>query len=158
MSAQPRHRQSLLRFVPPLAIAVGSLTIPFLARSMKTRTLVHAASAARIAAPEVPFLPANESDGTEECDSSFESYERIEDLPLAPAATIRKLNDEELNRELIRKAEEVLWSQFPPIGTEIPLEVRGRLYIARVELHYHEVGGPKQPWGYHRGMTLYAVE
>jgi hypothetical protein len=39
-------------------------------------------------------------------------------------------------------------------GTEIPFEVAGERYIARVERHYHPEGGPVKPWGYHPGISL----
>jgi len=44
------------------------------------------------------------------------------------------------------------------IGTELPFEIDGRRYLARIEEHYHEPGGPRRPWGRHRGVTVYRAE
>jgi hypothetical protein len=84
--------------------------------------------------------------------------QRVEDLPLEPLEAVRKLDASELTPKLIRKADEVLYSEYPPIGTLVPIEVDGKLNVGRVEAHYHEVGGPKRPWGRHRGITLYSPD
>ena len=42
-------------------------------------------------------------------------------------------------------------------GTEIPFEVAGESYVARVERHYHPEGGPVKPWGYHPGISLFVA-
>jgi len=84
--------------------------------------------------------------------------QRVEDLPVEPLEPVRKLDASELTPKLIRKADEVLFSQYPPIGTVVPIEVDGHVYVGRVETHYHEVGGPKRPWGRHRGITLYSAD
>jgi hypothetical protein len=82
---------------------------------------------------------------------------RIEDLPSVSAA-VRPLRPEELNPELVRRADELLWEHPAPVGTDIPLEVNGKSYIARFALHYHEFGSAQKPWGYHKGVTLYSTE
>jgi hypothetical protein len=43
-------------------------------------------------------------------------------------------------------------------GTEVPFEIDGQSYIGRIEEHYHEPGGPRKPWGRHRGVTVYHAE
>ena len=40
-------------------------------------------------------------------------------------------------------------------GTEVPFEIDGQSYVGRIEEHCHEPGGPKKPWGPHRGVTVY---
>jgi hypothetical protein len=82
----------------------------------------------------------------------------IEDLPPEPPRPGRKLDSDDLTPTLVRKADELLWTQYPPIGAKVPIEVDGTLYVGRIEKHFHEVGGSKRPWGYHRGMTLYFPE
>jgi hypothetical protein len=72
---------------------------------------------------------------------------------------MRKLTPEELTPQLIRKSNEVLWKfDSSPVGSEILLEAEGKSFIARFEEHFHEVGGPQRPWGFHKGITLYAAE
>ena len=76
-----------------------------------------------------------------------------------PKVELRKLTPEELTPALIRKADEVLWKyDDAPIGSEIVLEAEGKSFVARFEQHFHEIGGPKKPWGFHKGVTLYAAE
>ena len=42
-----------------------------------------------------------------------------------------------------------------PYGTIAPfIGSDGRMYATWVEQHYHEPGGPVQPWGLHHGVTL----
>jgi hypothetical protein len=81
---------------------------------------------------------------------------RIEDLPSVSAA-VRPLRTDELNPELVRRADELLWNHPAPVGTDIPLEVNGKSYVARFAIHYHEFGSAKKPWGYHKGVTLYST-
>jgi len=80
---------------------------------------------------------------------------QVEDLP---PVVMRKLTPEELTPSLIKKAEQVLWKFDSPIGSEIVIEDDGRSVVARFERHFHEVGGPLRPWGFHKGVTLYAAE
>lgn len=155
MSARRKYPHPLSRFVPPLAIAFGSLSVPFAARCVRALGVVEASEAAWIG---VEDEPKSEAVVPKENVSASEPIQRVEDLPLARPAPGRQLSSRELTRELVRKAREILSSQYLPLGAEIPLEVHGRVYIARVERHFHEVGGPKRPWGYHKGMTLYSTE
>ena len=77
----------------------------------------------------------------------------------ASRSTLRRLSDDELTRSLVRTAERILDDHADdPIGTEIPFSHRGRRYVARLETHYHPVGGAERPRGAHRGVTLLAVE
>jgi hypothetical protein len=81
---------------------------------------------------------------------------KVEDLP---QVVMRKLTPEELTPALIRKSNELLWKfDSSPVGSEIVLEAEGKSFIARFEEHFHEVGGPVRPWGFHKGITLYAAE
>jgi hypothetical protein len=80
---------------------------------------------------------------------------RVEDLP---PVVMRKLTPEELSPSLIKKASQLLWKFDSPIGSEIVIEDGGRSVVARFEQHFHEVGGPLKPWGFHKGVTLYAAE
>jgi hypothetical protein len=81
---------------------------------------------------------------------------RIEDLP-AVSAAVRPLRPEELNPELVQRADDLLWNHPSPVGVDVPLEVNGKSYVARFAYHYHEFGGAKKPWGYHKGVTLYST-
>jgi hypothetical protein len=82
---------------------------------------------------------------------------RVEDLPSVSAA-VRPLRPEELNPELVQLADDLLWNHPSPVGVDVPLEVKGKSYVARFAYHYHEFGGTKKPWGYHKGVTLYSTK
>lgn len=164
MSACIQQPHPLLRFVIPIAIGIGSLSVATSIRwpsradhggssDTRVRFAGNAIDQARLQAQL-----SQEQQLVDQDQISAAPVERVEDLPVTPFTAARKLSTGELTPELVRRAAALLLSQLPPIGTEIPLEVHGRMYIARVETHFHEIGGPKRPWGYHRGMTLYWAE
>lgn len=140
--------------MPPLAIVLVAALVPPLVRFIRSQTTGRDPSAVF----EVDRLPKVMVHAAQMAAFPLDRVQRVEDLPQSTLAVGRKLTEAELTPKLIRKAEEILWSQYPALGSEIPLEVDGKIYFGRVELHYHEEGGPKKPWGYHRGMTLYAAE
>jgi len=76
-----------------------------------------------------------------------------------PEVGRRRLQKGEVTRELEQKAGTVLKEHGDePIGTEVPFELDGRSFIARIEQHYHEPGSSNGPWGLHKGVTLYIAE
>ena len=77
----------------------------------------------------------------------------------SPATTSESVNSPnrlepaKLNPELIEKSEEILHQhRDAPVGTDIPLRINGRRYLARIELHEDETKGK------HKGVTLYEVK
>ena len=71
----------------------------------------------------------------------------------------RAVRGSEMTTEIARKAREILDGYSDAAyGTEVPFEIDGHRYIGRIEEHYHEPGGPKRPWGRHRGVTVYHGE
>ena len=42
-----------------------------------------------------------------------------------------------------------------PIGSEFPIVVEGRAYVARIEEHDNSSGEPSRPPGRHKGVTVY---
>ncbi len=141
------HRLRLGLIVLPAALVLASIARQRLpdpraaVRRTIERTVVRAKSAQRfVRAEDLPL-----------------AHPSTEDLPLVPPVAARPLLPDEVTPALVRKADEVLWTKNPPMGAEIPIEVEGATYIARIERHFHEVGGPLRPWGYHKGVTLYAV-
>ena len=85
----------------------------------------------------------------------------VETSPAAPAAKakLRRLRTRDLSPALMLAAAEVVRRHYAkPIGTEIALQVEGRNLVARVERHYHPEGGDVKPWGYHPGVSLFAVQ
>ena len=72
---------------------------------------------------------------------------------------LRHIRADEATPEVAQRAREILdANQNAPYGTEVPFEVDGRSYVGRIEEHYHEPGGPRRPWGRHRGVTVYLAE
>lgn len=141
------------RFLPPLFLIVASVgCVTILFRDRETA----ATAALQRSVPMHSSSPREDS--AQRQGSRAGQYYRVEDLPAEPARPLRRLNPEELTPKLIRTADEVLFSQYPPVGTELPIAVDGKTYVGRVEVHFHEVGGPRRPWGRHRGITLYSTE
>ncbi len=71
----------------------------------------------------------------------------------------RHVRGEEMTREIAQRAREILdANRDAAFGTEVPFDVDGHAYVGRIEEHYHEPGGPKKPWGRHRGVTVYHAE
>ena len=44
-----------------------------------------------------------------------------------------------------------------PVGTNVDIQVEGKHFVARIERHYHPEGGPIKPWGFHPGVSLFAL-
>jgi lathosterol oxidase len=66
------------------------------------------------------------------------------------------LHPEETTAAIEQRAKEILDTHGDAaIGTEVPFAIEGRAYVARIDEHYHEPGGPRKPWGHHRGVTVY---
>ncbi|HEU4409771.1 MAG TPA: hypothetical protein VFS43_31250 [Polyangiaceae bacterium] len=72
----------------------------------------------------------------------------------------RALKDDEVSPALSKRASELLKDNADkPLGTEVPFELGGRRYIARIEQHYREPDSAEPgPKGSHKGVTLYAAE
>jgi hypothetical protein len=68
----------------------------------------------------------------------------------------RRLKQTEVTPELTQKAKDILREHGrDPYGTKVPFETGGTNYMAVIEQHYHEPGGPLKPWGYHHGVSLF---
>ena len=71
----------------------------------------------------------------------------------------RAVRGADMTPQVARRAREILdETSGASFGTEVPFEIDGHAYIARIEEHYHEPGGSKKPWGRHRGVTVYHSE
>lgn len=69
---------------------------------------------------------------------------------------LRPVTDAALEQALAPRAQEILEEHaYAPIGAEIPFEHEGEPFVARIEIHEHPHGGPRRPWGPHRGVTVY---
>jgi hypothetical protein len=68
----------------------------------------------------------------------------------------RAVSGAEMTPAIAQRAREILdENSGAAYGTEVPFEIDGQSYVGRIEEHYHEPGGPKKPWGRHRGVTVY---
>jgi hypothetical protein len=54
--------------------------------------------------------------------------------------------------QAVREAQSLLAGDY---GTETPFEINGKMYMARVEPHYHPPGYKFGPTGWHKGVTVY---
>ena len=70
--------------------------------------------------------------------------------------SLRRLTNAELTSALVDEARRILAENHAsPYGTEVPFQVDGVRYVGRIEEHYHPPGGPRRPWGYHPGVSLF---
>jgi hypothetical protein len=73
--------------------------------------------------------------------------------PAPPAGTVRWPAGRSVSTDILAWARANLKYS---LGTLVVANVGGEDVIARLETHYHPPGGPIQPWGCHRGCTIYA--
>lgn len=72
--------------------------------------------------------------------------------------TLRRLKQDEVTPAITANAKRIIKEhRSDPYGTEVPFEADGQQYVARIEEHHHEPGGPQKPWGYHPGVSVLAV-
>lgn len=58
--------------------------------------------------------------------------------------------------QIIAASQEILVEHADaPLGSEFPIRVDGKRYVARIEEHDNESGSPGRPPGKHRGVTVY---
>ena len=74
-----------------------------------------------------------------------------------PVATeLRRVNNKELNPQLVAKASDVQSRlRMLDYGAEESFEMEGKHYVGRLERHYHTPGGEAKPWGWHKGTSLF---
>jgi uncharacterized cupredoxin-like copper-binding protein len=80
-------------------------------------------------------------------------------VPLTKQRRLRRLKHQELNMDLILVSADLIKRHHAKrIGSEIEVEIAGKPYVARIERHFHPEGGAIKPWGFHPGVSLFAVE
>lgn len=77
---------------------------------------------------------------------------------LEPPRTLRRMDTRELTPAMMQAAAEVVRQHYAnPVGTNVDIHVAGKHFVARIERHYHPEGGPIKPWGFHPGVSLFAI-
>jgi len=98
------------------------------------------------------------SSDAESDDDSQESVENDSAETREAPVTFRRLLNRETTRAHGIQARKILDStRDQSYGHEVVFEIDGQSYMARIERHYHEPGGQARPWGWHRGISLFAV-
>lgn len=143
------------RLLPPLVLIFASVAATLIIFQVRG---ISDCSASDLVAVMGKAMPHAQSRAARIVAEHAAGYCRLEDLPLEPLRAVRRLSPEQLTPQLIRSADEVLFTQYPPMGAEVPIVVNGTAYVGRIETHFHEIGGAKRPWGRHRGITLYSTE
>lgn len=72
----------------------------------------------------------------------------------------RRCTNEDLTRDpaIITHASAILKELYPlPLGSEKSFASGGKSYVAVLERHYHEPGGPLKPWGPHKGISVFEL-
>jgi peptidoglycan LD-endopeptidase CwlK len=72
--------------------------------------------------------------------------------------SLRRLTNTEVTPMIAEAAKRILRQHHQDaFGTEIPFEANGLAFVARIEEHFHPIGGPIKPWGHHPGVSVLAV-
>ena len=124
-----RRRPRRLRTAAAIAVVTGACAIAGCSRERSEPVIQ--------AGPPIPGIAAKSEDEGREKE-------------------LRPVDSDEVTPAIERRASEILSEHaHDPLGTEVPFEIEGRSYVAKIEQHYHEPGGPRRPWGHHRGVTVY---
>jgi hypothetical protein len=101
--------------------------------------------AAPEAAPSAPAVAAASADA-----------ERISPPRLLQNRGLRRLKKAETSPAMLQEAARIVRRHYAkPVGTEITVQIEGKLVTARIERHFHPEGGPVKPWGFHPGVSLF---
>ncbi|MHC4392616.1 MAG: peptidoglycan-binding domain-containing protein [Planctomycetota bacterium] len=72
--------------------------------------------------------------------------------------TLRRLTNREVTPDISAHAVRILRAhRSDPYGTDVPFVSAGEDFVGRIEQHYHPPGGAMKPWGYHPGVSVFAV-
>jgi hypothetical protein len=101
-------------------------------------------------APNIPAAP-------EPVLASELSFAALAPTP-EPPRTLRRMETRELTPAMMQAAAQVVRQNYAkPVGTNVDIHVAGKHFVARIERHYHPEGGPIKPWGFHPGVSLFAI-
>jgi hypothetical protein len=79
--------------------------------------------------------------------------------PVVKPRHLRRLKQCDLNNDLIVASAELIKKHHGKrFGSQVEVEIAGKPYVARIERHFHPEGGSIKPWGFHPGVSLFAVE
>jgi hypothetical protein len=82
--------------------------------------------------------------------------ERISPPRLLENRGLRRLKKAETSPAMLQAAARIVRRHYAkPVGTEITVEIEGKLVTARIERHFHPEGGKVKPWGFHPGVSLF---
>jgi hypothetical protein len=71
---------------------------------------------------------------------------------------LRRMRTNEITPSMRETAAKIVREHYAkPVGTLIEVDVDGKHVIARIERHFHAEGGPVKPWGFHPGVSLFAL-
>lgn len=91
--------------------------------------------------------------------NTMEQFDLMLGIAACSSYGLGRLTDAQVTSEISAGASDVLQKYWNfPIGTEIPFAADGKIYIGRIELHYHEYGGSMTPYGYHHGVSVFYFE
>lgn len=84
--------------------------------------------------------------------------ERISPPRLLENRGLRRLKKAETSPAMLQAAARIVRKHYAkPMGTEITVEIEGKVVTARIERHFHPEGGPVKPWGFHPGVSLFVA-
>ena len=78
--------------------------------------------------------------------------------PFLENPKLRRMRKEEISQDMLAAAAKIVHEHHAkPVGTQIQIDVNGKPLVARIERHFHPEGGQVKPWGFHPGVSLFAL-
>lgn len=72
---------------------------------------------------------------------------------------LRRITQSEVTRAIGAEASRIIKAHHTePYGTEIPFMADGKPYVARIEKHYHDPNGKREPRGHHKGVSVFVED
>jgi hypothetical protein len=127
----------------------------------RSRVLLAISTAAAVTASSAAELPApgdRQAATIDEPRSVIDVEVQAERPVPEERGSLRLLHSSEITAAISGMARQILHEhRGRPLGHEVPFELDGRRYVARLERHYHAPGSGERPIGEHVGVTVYLL-
>lgn len=132
-------------------VGPGVATVSARPAAQMTMTVVKRAAVAPVATPAVVASAA--------ASDRVEVAAQAAPTPAPSKRRLRRLKHQDLNMDLMLASADLIKKHHAKrFGSEIDVAIAGKPYVARIERHFHPEGGAVKPWGFHPGVSLFAVE
>jgi hypothetical protein len=158
MEGNPMTNFALSRIARNAFAILATLQLACTAAPMPEAPAVQPSLRPVIAQIETPATEAPTPDETTEAQADAETVESETNEEDEVEMVARRMQPDEVTTAHGLEAKRILKSTYDlPMGSEIPFEVEGKDYMAKIEWHWHEPHVHPLPWGWHRGVSLYVM-